>query len=267
MANKYHSPKLKIKFMREKSLEDTPIEPGNMIITMDSENVYFDILSASSQAKRINVSDFYSTEQINSLLEGYYTKSQIDGILAGGEDLLSIANTDLGNLTEEGEKKFPIKPYNKYDTYKKGDIVVFLDENDKINFGVSLQNKNIGHTFTENEWWNTTAQIYKRTTPAQAVQAVMPDYNAGISWTTTKGNIWTAPYNCYLNASLDQGSKFVVRKDSSTGAYLTYQWNDLGQTNSNNLIIPKGLKLYVAEFLMAHESSVTIYPFMGDDNA
>lgn len=84
MVNRYINPKLKIKFLKESSLAKTPVEPGNLIITMDSESVYYDILTVNSEPKRINVSDFYTTEQINTFLSNYYTKSQIDEILTGG---------------------------------------------------------------------------------------------------------------------------------------------------------------------------------------
>lgn len=146
MANAYHNPKLKIKFMRERSLEDTPIEPGNMIITMDSENIYFDILSASSEAKRINVSNFYSTEQIDNLLEDYYTKSQVDRMLSG----------------EEGLDSFPIKPYAIESVFKKDDIVVSIDEEGNIQFAKSLQNENTGHQLTEEDWWSINSIAGKK---------------------------------------------------------------------------------------------------------
>ena len=153
MVNRYINPKLKIKFLKESSLARTPVEPGNLIITMDSENVYYDILSSDDEAKRINVSDFYTTEEINTFLSDYYTKSEIDEILSGGEGFSSIANTNLDNLTEQGEKRFPIKPYSMDDTFSKGDIVVYLNEDDKIYFGTSLQDNNTGHTLDEDGWW------------------------------------------------------------------------------------------------------------------
>lgn len=153
MGNRYHNPKLNIKFLREVSLSNTPVTPGNMLITMDTEKVYFDILSANSAAKRIDVSNFYSTEQIDTLISDYYTKSQIDNILAGGEGLSSIANTDLNNLTEEGEKRFPIKPYDIEAVFNKNDIIITLDEFGKVQFARSLQNENTGHDLTETNYW------------------------------------------------------------------------------------------------------------------
>lgn len=74
------NPKLKIKFLREKTLENTPVEAGNLIVTMDGENVYFDVLSTSGEVKRINITDSYSSDEINSMLESYYTKTQTEDL-------------------------------------------------------------------------------------------------------------------------------------------------------------------------------------------
>ena len=109
MDNRYINPKFRVKFLKESSLENTPVTPGNMIITMDSENVYYDILSSDDEAKRINVTDFYTTEQINTFLSDYYTKSEIDELFTGGQGFSSIANTNLDNLTEQGENHFTNK--------------------------------------------------------------------------------------------------------------------------------------------------------------
>lgn len=81
MTNRYHNPKLNIKFLREVSLTHTPVHPGNMIITMDSEDIYFDILSANSEPKRIKVSNSFSIEQIDTLLDDYYNKAEINSLL------------------------------------------------------------------------------------------------------------------------------------------------------------------------------------------
>lgn len=74
------NPKLKIKFLREKTLESTPIEAGNLIVTMDGGNVYFDVLSTDGGAKRINITNSYSSDEINTMLEDYYTKTQTDSL-------------------------------------------------------------------------------------------------------------------------------------------------------------------------------------------
>jgi len=70
MADRYRNPKFKIKFLREASLRNTPINVGSMIVTVDTERVYFDVFSISGgDGKRINVSDYYSTNKKDKILE------------------------------------------------------------------------------------------------------------------------------------------------------------------------------------------------------
>lgn len=106
-------------------------------------------------------------------------------------------------------------------------------------------------------------ELLKRSDKAEIVGWGIPDYEAGVAWSTQKGGTWIAPYNCYINAALDQSSLFVLQKDNSDGVYLTYQYNSAAQTNSNNLLIPKGFNVYVREFTLAYYSNVIIYPLKG----
>ena len=105
--------------------------------------------------------------------------------------------------------------------------------------------------------------LLKRSDKAEIVGWGIPDYEAGVAWSTQKGGTWIAPYNCYINAALGQSSLFLLQKDNSDGVYLTSQYNVAGQTDSNNLLIPKGFKVYVREFTLIYNSNVTIYPLKG----
>ncbi len=62
MADKYN-PKLRVKFLRESTLNNTQIEPGNLIINMDNEKMFMDILSSENDVKRVGITDFYTTEE------------------------------------------------------------------------------------------------------------------------------------------------------------------------------------------------------------
>lgn len=57
------NPKLRIKFLREKTLADTPVEAGNLIVTMDSENFFFDVLSTNNEVKRIGINGDLSYDE------------------------------------------------------------------------------------------------------------------------------------------------------------------------------------------------------------
>lgn len=62
MADKYN-PKLRVKFLRESTLNNTQVEPGNLIINMDNEKMFMDILSSENDVKRVGITDFYTTEE------------------------------------------------------------------------------------------------------------------------------------------------------------------------------------------------------------
>ena len=62
MTDKYN-PKLRVKFLRTSTLNNTQVEPGNLIIDMDTEKMFMDILSSENDVKRIGITDFYTTEE------------------------------------------------------------------------------------------------------------------------------------------------------------------------------------------------------------
>lgn len=97
----------------------------------------------------------------------------------------------------------------------------------------------------------------------QSVSWGVPDYSAGVSWSTSVNSTWTAPYDCYISTNLDQNSRFCVRKDNSSGVYLNYGYTPSGSTDSNTFPVPKGTKLYVVYLIISGNSNVTIYPLKG----
>ena len=92
MDSRNINPKFRVKFLKEASLDNTPITPGSLIATMDTGNVYLDIFSVNSDNKRINVSG-YSKEEINSLLSDYALKSELPTDYLTDDDLAGYAQT------------------------------------------------------------------------------------------------------------------------------------------------------------------------------
>ena len=114
MDNRYTNPKFKVKFLKESSLENTPITPGSLIATMDTENVYFDIFSVDSDGKRINVSTNaaeVATQVQLAKQAAEEAREAVDEIT--GMNFANDSNVvhNTGNETIEGTKTFNSVPY------------------------------------------------------------------------------------------------------------------------------------------------------------
>lgn len=75
----YSNAKLRVKFLRKTTLDNTPINPGTLLVDMDNRKVYIDILTSGNTLYRVNfeghdMDDFYTKEEVDSALESLITQ-------------------------------------------------------------------------------------------------------------------------------------------------------------------------------------------------
>lgn len=77
----YSNAKFRIKFLRKSTLDNTPLNPGNLLVDMDNKKVYIDILTADNTLYRVNfeghdMDDFYTKSEVDDALESLITQLQ-----------------------------------------------------------------------------------------------------------------------------------------------------------------------------------------------
>ena len=69
----FYNPKFRAKFLRTSTKNNTPIEPGNFIVDMDTGEISIDILNSDNQASRVtvegvNLDDYVAEPQLQALI-------------------------------------------------------------------------------------------------------------------------------------------------------------------------------------------------------
>ena len=95
------------------------------------------------------------------------------------------------------------------------------------------------------------------------ISMFMPDYNQKVSWATGIGNIWEAPYDCYLSILLDQNSSFGLRENSASGSRFIYYYTVSSNAITTYIPIKKSFKGYVSELSLSGQSKIYILPITG----
>lgn len=80
------NPKLRIKFLRSATIEETPVNPGNLLVDIEKNEIYLDIVASDNTVKRINLA---STGGGGDLSD-YYTKAQVDSTFVSENNLLEL---------------------------------------------------------------------------------------------------------------------------------------------------------------------------------
>lgn len=102
----YNNPKLRVKMLRTATLNNTAIDPGNLLIDMETHQIYFDVFGINDNAVRINI-----TGGVHYM-----------GSVPTEADLPSnAANGDMYNVTDTGSNYVWSAAENMWD--KLGDTI------------------------------------------------------------------------------------------------------------------------------------------------
>ena len=79
-----YNPKFRVKFLRTSTKNNTPIEPGNFIVDMDTGEISIDILNSDNQASRVtvegvNLDDYVAEPQLQALINYLDDATNSDG--------------------------------------------------------------------------------------------------------------------------------------------------------------------------------------------
>ncbi len=92
-------------------------------------------------------------DSVNAKLEIKANKSYVDNELTSVNAKLDTkANVDLSNLSEKGEARFPIKPYNAEETFGPSEWVMGVVDGEKGLYE-SLKPENLGNPLTDETSW------------------------------------------------------------------------------------------------------------------
>lgn len=79
------NPKLRVKFLRGTTIEDTPVVAGNFLVDMDNQQIYMDVLSSDNTSIRVKVNNDFD---INT----FYTKNDCDNKFVSEDSLKDLSN-------------------------------------------------------------------------------------------------------------------------------------------------------------------------------
>lgn len=88
------NPKLRVKFLRGTTIEDTPVTAGNFLVDMDNQQIYMDVLSSDNTSIRVKVNNDFDITTL-------YTKSDCDNKFVSEDslkDLSTILDTEAENI-------------------------------------------------------------------------------------------------------------------------------------------------------------------------
>lgn len=89
----------------------------------------------------------------------------------------------------------------------------------------------------------------------------IPNFESGITITTTEGNVWTAPSNGYVYGYVGFESSLSLRYKTSTGVRIMGIDTSSNESLSDNIIVGEGQEFYVEERKGTIE--LAFYPFKG----